>query len=130
MNIAKKIEEQIENIEAGKTFTYKDFNIKKEEYSAASKSIERLIKKEIIKRISTGIFYKPKKTVFGELKPDEGTLNKYKIAYLSTGYDGQNDFLASKVGMVEGSSVSMVPVGKEPIEEDLPSGAMEKASGL
>ena len=35
-------------------------------------------------------------------------LNKYKVAYLSTGYDGQNDFLASKVGIVEGSSVSMV----------------------
>jgi len=28
--------------------------------------------------------------------------------YLSTGYDGQNDFLAGKVAMVEGSSVSMV----------------------
>ncbi len=39
-------------------------------------------------------------------------LNKYKIAYLSTGYDGQNDFLASKVGMVEGSSVSMVYLHK------------------
>ena len=60
MNIAKKIEEIIDNIESGKTFTYKDLDIKKEEYSAASKSIERLIKKEIIKRISTGVFYKPK----------------------------------------------------------------------
>jgi len=41
-----------------------------------------------------------------------GQLNKSKIAYLSTGYDGQNDFLASKVGMVEGSSVSMVYLHK------------------
>ena len=39
-------------------------------------------------------------------------LNKYKVAYLSTGYDGQNDFLASKVGMVEGSSVSLVYLQK------------------
>ena len=90
MNIAKKIEEQIDNIENGKTFTYKDLNIKKEEYSAASKSIERLIKKEIIKRISTGIFYKPKKTVFGELKPDEEKIitpylfkNGKRIAYIT-----------------------------------------------
>ncbi len=34
-------------------------------------------------------------------------LNEDKTAYLSTGYEGQNDFLAGKVAMVEGSSVSM-----------------------
>ncbi|PID27648.1 MAG: ABC transporter substrate-binding protein [Candidatus Cloacimonadota bacterium] len=34
-------------------------------------------------------------------------LLKDKLAYLSTGYEGQSDFLAGKVGMVEGSSVSM-----------------------
>jgi multiple sugar transport system substrate-binding protein len=33
---------------------------------------------------------------------------KDKSVYLSSGYDGQNDFLAGKVAMVEGSSVSMV----------------------
>jgi hypothetical protein len=90
MNIAKKIEEKINNIESGKTFTYKDLDIKKEEYSAASKSIERLIKKERIKRISTGVFYKPKQTVFGELKPDEEKIitpylfkNGKRIAYIT-----------------------------------------------
>ncbi|MDD3050623.1 MAG: ABC transporter substrate-binding protein [Candidatus Cloacimonetes bacterium] len=34
-------------------------------------------------------------------------LNTDKTAYLSTGFDWQNDFLAGKVAMVEGSSVSM-----------------------
>ncbi len=71
MNVAKKIERKINGFENGNIFTYKDFNRKKEEYSAAAKTLERLIKKEIIKRISTGVFYKPKKSVFGELKPDE-----------------------------------------------------------
>jgi multiple sugar transport system substrate-binding protein len=33
---------------------------------------------------------------------------KDQSVYLSSGYDGQNDFLAGKVAMVEGSSVSMV----------------------
>jgi len=90
MNIAKKIEEKIDNIESGKIFTYKELNIKKEEYSAASKSIERLIKRKIIKRISTGVFYKPKQTVFGELKPDEEKIitpylfkNGKRIAYIT-----------------------------------------------
>jgi len=90
MNIAKKIEKKINSIEKGKTFNYKDLNIKKEEYPAASKSIERLIKNKIIKRISTGVFYKPKQTVFGELKPDEEKIitpylfkNDKRIAYVT-----------------------------------------------
>ena len=90
MNIAKKIEKIIDNIEQGNTFTYKDLAINKKEYSATSKTIERLIKKGIIKRISTGVFYKPKKTVFGELKPDEEKIitpylfkNGKRIAYIT-----------------------------------------------
>lgn len=90
MNIAKKINEKINNIEAGNTFTYKDLAIQKEEYPATAKTIERLIKKGIIKRISTGIFYKPKQTVFGELKPDEEKIitpylytNGKRIAYIT-----------------------------------------------
>ena len=90
MNIAKKIEERIKDIEKGYPFTYKDLAIKKEEYSASSKTIERLIKKKIIKRISTGVFYKPKQTIFGELKPDEEKIitpylfkNGKRIAYIT-----------------------------------------------
>ncbi len=90
MNIAKKIEEKINNIEIGDTFTYKDLAIKKEEYSAATKTIERLIKKGLIKRISTGVFYKPKQSIFGELKPDEEKIitpylfnNEKRIAYIT-----------------------------------------------
>ncbi len=90
MNIAKKIEKQIDNFEQGDTFTYKDLPINKKEYSAASKTIERLIKKGKIKRISTGIFYKPKQTIFGEIKPDEEKIitpylfkNGKRIAYIT-----------------------------------------------
>ncbi len=90
MNIAKKIEERIKIIEKGNAFTYRDLAIKKEEYSAASKTIERLIKKEKIKRISTGVFYKPKQTIFGELKPDEEKIitpylykNGKRVAYVT-----------------------------------------------
>ena len=90
MNVAKKIEENISTIKRGETFTYKDLAITKEEYTAASKTIERLIKKGIIKRISTGVFYKPKQTAFGELKPDEEKIitpylfkNGKRIAYIT-----------------------------------------------
>ena len=90
MNIAKEIEEKINNIEQGNTFTYKDLSINKKEYSATTKIIERLIKKGKIKRISTGIFYKPKQSAFGELKPDEEKIitpylfkNGKRIAYIT-----------------------------------------------
>lgn len=36
-----------------------------------------------------------------------------KVAYLAEGYEGQNDFLASKVAMYEGSSVSMAFMASE-----------------
>ncbi len=90
MNIAKKIEKKIINFENGNPFTYKDLDIRKKEYLATSKTIERLIKKGIIKRISTGIFYKPKQTIFGELKPNEEKIitpylfkNGKRIAYIT-----------------------------------------------
>ena len=90
MVIAKKITERIDKMESGKTFSYKDLNVNKKEYSAISKTIERLIKKGKIKRISTGVFYKPKKTIFGELKPDEEKIikpylykNGKRIAYIT-----------------------------------------------
>ncbi len=90
MNLAKKIEKQIDGFEKGNTFTYKDLNIKKEKYSTVAKILERLVKKGIIKRISTGIFYKPKETAFGELNPDEEQIitpylykNGKRIAYIT-----------------------------------------------
>jgi len=90
MNIAKKIENNLKSIKDGKTFTYKELSIEKNEYQSAAKAIERLIKKGILKRISPGIFFKPKQTVFGELLPDEEEIlkpylykNGNRIAYIT-----------------------------------------------
>ena len=74
----------------GTTFKYSQLGISNTEYGAAAKAIERLIAKKTIKRISTGVFYKPKQTVFGELKPgEEERLRPYlfigekRIAYIT-----------------------------------------------
>lgn len=74
MNVAEKIEKKIGRIEEGLTFKYEQLGISKEEYSAATKATERLIRKGLIKRVSKGVFYKPKKSRFGELKPREEEL--------------------------------------------------------
>ena len=90
MKISKKIKETINKLPAGTTFKYRELDISNNEYGAATKTIERLIAEKTIKRISTGVFYKPKKTVFGELKPgEENLLRPYlfignnRIAYIT-----------------------------------------------
>jgi len=92
MKIAEKIERKIKRMSAGTTFRYQQLGIDPSEYSAATKAIERLIKKGVIKRVSTGVFYKPKKSAFGELRPREEELLKpylfqdeKRIAYITGG---------------------------------------------
>ena len=92
MKVAEKIERKINRMKEGTTFKYQQLGITQAEYSAATKAIERLIRKGIIKRVSTGVFYKPKQTAFGELLPREKELLKpyifiegKRIAYITGG---------------------------------------------
>lgn len=90
MKVAEKIEKKIKRMLEGTTFKYQQLGIAATEYSAAAKAIERLIEKGVIKRITTGVFYKPKKSVFGELRPREAEIIKpylyeqgKRIAYIT-----------------------------------------------
>ncbi len=74
----------------GTTFRYQELDIPVENYNAAAKALERYIRQELIKRVSTGVFYKPVKSVFGTLKPKEEELikpylfkNGKRIAYIT-----------------------------------------------
>ena len=90
MNISEKIKKRIKTISEDTTFGYEQLGIKQTEFQATAKVIERLLKKGIIKKASKGVFYKPRITVFGELKPsDETILRQYlfedgkRIAYIT-----------------------------------------------
>ena len=90
MKVSDKIKKNIAKIPDGTPFTYQDLEIMQEEYPAATKAIERLIKKGAISRVSTGVFYKPKNTPFGALKPREEELlrsylfeNNKRVAYIT-----------------------------------------------
>jgi hypothetical protein len=90
MTVSQKIEQQLQKIPEGATFRYQGLAIELSEYSAASKTIERLITKGTLKRASKGIFYKPKQTVFGALQPKEDELLKQylfkdgqRVAYIT-----------------------------------------------
>lgn len=88
MKLATQIRNRIKQMPEGKTFGYDELRIAKEEYSTAAKALERLQKEGFIKKVSKGVFYKPEKTVFGELKPDYSELlrpylfeNGKRVAY-------------------------------------------------
>lgn len=90
MGVTQKIQKQISKLAEGTTFKYEQLVVEPQEFVAAAKAIERLIAKGVIKRVSTGVFYKPKKTVFGELKPNEEEILKpylfekgKRIAYIT-----------------------------------------------
>lgn len=70
MSLAAQLRRKIERIGEAKVFGYADLGIAKSEYQTAAKALERLQQKGMIKKLSKGIFYRPKLTVFGELKPD------------------------------------------------------------
>lgn len=90
MKATTKIENILSRIPDNRTFKYENLNLNSDEYTAAAKAIERLIKTGKIKRLSRGIFYKPKKTVFGDILPDDRELikpylfkNNKRIAYIT-----------------------------------------------
>ena len=90
MKISEYIAKQIKRILEDTTFGYEQLKIDKAKYVTAAKALERLIKKGVIKKVSKGTFYKPKATVFGELKPNEQELlrpylfkNGKRIAYIT-----------------------------------------------
>jgi RNA recognition motif-containing protein len=88
MNLTTQIRKRVKQLPEGKPFGYADLCIAKEEYQTAAKTLERLQKECLVKKVSKGVFYKPEQTVFGELKPDYSELlrpylfeNKKRIAY-------------------------------------------------
>ena len=100
MNLTKKITQQIKRIPEDTSFGYDQLKIEKAQYVSAAKVLERLQKKGIIKKISKGTFYKPKISVFGEMKPNEQEIlkpylffNGKRVAYIT------GDYLYNQLGL-------------------------------
>lgn len=93
MSIAKDISTKISTFQEDRPFGYVDLPINKQQYGAAAKALQRLQERGIIRKVSKGVYYKPKMTVFGALKPrTSDLLNLYlfedgkRIAYLTGTY--------------------------------------------
>ena len=90
MKVTDKILAKINRIDTGDVFGYDALEINSDEIIAASKALSRLVEKGVIKRARKGYYYKPKVTVFGELKLREEVLlsiylfeKKNQVAYVT-----------------------------------------------
>ncbi len=78
MNVAAQIRNTIESMPESQPFGYADLGIEPANFVSAAKALERLQKKGTIKKVSKGVFYIPRQTVFGALGPDtNGILKRY-----------------------------------------------------
>lgn len=98
MTAARKIEDRINLIDDGIVFSIDDLGFPAEWWDNIRVKLSRMVDKGLIQKFSKGRFYKPKKSVFGMLKPNLQEIvkdlvhdkNGKQIAYL-TGYSVWND---------------------------------------
>jgi hypothetical protein len=90
------ITNKINRFPKGYVFTYEDFSIEVERKEAVIKALNRMVEAGKISKLSKGKYYKPEKTPFGELQPDQEQVVKdlleddgKPIGYL-TGYSIYN----------------------------------------
>jgi hypothetical protein len=96
MKVAAQIRNTLKSIPESQPFGYADLGIDATDFFSAAKALERLQKIGAIKKVSKGVFYIPRKTIFGELGPDSnGILERYlfkdgkRVAY-ETGFSLYN----------------------------------------
>lgn len=90
--IAGQIQKQINNTKTGVLFTYHDFKFSQGKIEALSQTLSRLVKKGIIERLRKGVFYKPQKTKFGNIKPSETEILRSMIDPSNSYVTGLNVF--------------------------------------
>ncbi len=69
MKVPDIVLNKVGRLPVGYVFTYKDFNVPVSNKETVIKALNRLVSKGRINKISKGKFYKPEKSVFGELLP-------------------------------------------------------------
>jgi len=71
MKVTELIRDKIDGFPEGFVFTYNEFGIDSDKEDAFKKAMSRFVKSGAIERLSKGRFYKPKKGIINNLRPDE-----------------------------------------------------------
>lgn len=108
MTVAQQIENKVNLISDGTVFSIEDLGLPAEWWENIRVKLSRMVSKGLIQKLSKGRFYKPKKSVFGTMKPNLQEIVKdliydkdgKPIGYL-TGYSIWNDMaLTTQVASV------------------------------
>lgn len=76
LKIAEYIANTIDRLPKGYVFTYDDFMGEVEKKEAVIKALNRMVESGKISKLSKGKYYKPERTPFGELQPDQSEIVK------------------------------------------------------
>lgn len=68
---SKAIEQAVNSFRTDYVFTYRDLGLPPESSANAIRKLNRMADTGVIQRLSKGRFYKPKQTMFGNLKPSQ-----------------------------------------------------------
>ena len=112
MEVTEYIRNTIDRLPKGYVFTYKDFDIDVNKKEAIIKALNRMVNSGKIEKLSKGKYFKPEKTPFGTLQPNQEQIvkdliseNGKVIGYL-TGYSIYN-----KLGLTTQVS-NIIQIGK------------------
>lgn len=112
MKTTEYIRNKIDRLPKGYVFTYEDFNIDMNKKEAIIKALNRMVTSGKIEKLSKGRYFKPEKTPFGTLQPNQEQIVKDLISengkvmgYL-TGYSIYN-----KLGLTTQVS-NIIQIGK------------------
>jgi len=94
MKIVDIIENKIKKIPAGQIFVYTDFDVQVEKKNTVVKTLNNLVAKGKIAKLSKGKFYKPETSESGKLMPSQ-----YQIVKVFIEKDGR------LIGYITGCSV-------------------------
>ena len=107
MNITDNVSSKVNRLPKGYVFTVDDFTNEVNSKGAIIKALNRMVVDGKISKLSKGRFYKPEKTIFGDLEPNEFQVakdllekNGKLIGYLS-GFSIYNQFgLTTQVSFI------------------------------
>lgn len=90
MNIRNTVREELERLAPGSIVTYKDFAVPSASLPTLVKALSRFYRQGVLGKITKGVYYKPRVSEFGPLKPSTTALldyllkeEKQAVAYLT-----------------------------------------------
>ncbi|PJG84430.1 type IV toxin-antitoxin system AbiEi family antitoxin domain-containing protein [Conservatibacter flavescens] len=76
MNIAKQVNQLVENLTQGMVFTFHDVLTDDQKIEATIKALNRMVQKGQLAKLSKGKYYKPETSIFGNLLPMQDEIVK------------------------------------------------------